>query len=77
MILVGLPDTKTTKQYLAEVKGQFCPELMVKLKDKHRIYTAISFVMGKLWCRLSVQVYNSQDDYFKLRDAVLDLLRDE
>ena len=77
MVLVGLPDTKTTAKYLAEAKGQFCDELMVKLKDKHRIYTAISFIMGKFWCRLSVQVYNSEDDYFKLRDAVLDVLGDD
>ncbi|XP_072016091.1 uncharacterized protein [Amphiura filiformis] len=77
MILIGLPDTKVTRQYELEAKELKCPTLMKVIYEKHRVFTAISYFMGKLWCRVSVQVHNCQEDYYKLRDAILDVLKDE
>ncbi|XP_072014615.1 uncharacterized protein [Amphiura filiformis] len=77
MILVGLPDTKTTREYEMKTKGHYGDELKKDIYDKHRVHTVICHVMGKLWCRISVNVYNCQEDYYKLRDAILSILKDE
>ncbi len=77
MALISLPDTKVTQQWLQKTKGHHNGELMKEIRQRHRVYTVVSHVMGKLWCRISVNVYNCEEDYFKLRDAVLDVLKDE
>ncbi len=77
MVLISLPDTKVTQQWLGKTEGHYNEELRQKIYQKYRICTAVTHVMGKLWCRISVNAYNCEEDYCQLRDAVLDVLKDE
>lgn len=73
MVLVGLPETPVTKKYQEALTpdDQYDHVMIKEIRDQYCVYATISHVMGKLWCRLSVQVYNCKDDYCSLRDAVL------
>ncbi len=41
------------------------------LFSNHRIEIPIKAMGGRLWVRISAQIYNTEADYFRLRDAIL------
>lgn len=41
------------------------------------VHTRVCPIDGKFWCRLSCNVWNDMDDFEKLRDAVLDLIKEK
>ncbi|XP_022094941.1 L-cysteine desulfhydrase-like [Acanthaster planci] len=52
-----------------------CGKLMADVFYCSGVMGAFSFFNGRLWCRLSSHVYNCKDDYYKLRDAVLQVIQ--
>ena len=51
-------------------------ELVRELSANFNVVAVIDIVDGKLWCRISTQVYNTQEDYIRLADAVQALVSD-
>ncbi len=44
------------------------------LRERHSIEVPVAFVGGRLWCRLSAQIYNVPEDYARLGRVVVDEL---
>ena len=60
-----------------DVPGQPGPGLRDELRSRFKVEAAIgSFKQGG-YVRLSFAVYNSQEDVERLRDAILQLLREQ
>jgi len=64
MIAIRLPDALQDRDPL---------QLMGDLLDRHRIVSAVAAIDGVRWMRISAQIYNTLEDYDRLRDAVLEL----
>ena len=47
--------------------------LHLALRDQYVVEVPISFWEGRLWLRISAQVYNTIDDYKALADAIVKL----
>ena len=45
------------------------------LTYKYKISVAIEFTSGELWMRFCSNVYNTKEDYVRLADAVLDIMK--
>ncbi|KAL4419422.1 hypothetical protein ABPG77_006349 [Micractinium sp. CCAP 211/92] len=52
---------------------RFASAVQHALRDDHRIEVPVACAGGKLWCRISCQIYNTLADYQKLADSVLQL----
>lgn len=52
---------------------RFASAVQHALRERHRIEVPVACAAGKLWCRVSCQIYNTLQDYQKLADAVLEL----
>lgn len=70
LAVVGMP--KCFGPPTVEVKR----ELVRELSANFNVVAVIDIVDGKLWCRISTQVYNTQEDYIRLADAVQALVSD-
>ena len=46
--------------------------LVVEVWNKYSVQVAFSQFDDRTWVRLSANVYNTKDDYLKLRDALID-----
>ncbi|XP_077987169.1 uncharacterized protein LOC144441466 [Glandiceps talaboti] len=57
----------------SDIISQWSPQLLREVYDKHHVNTAPVEVQGRMWCRISVNVYTTKDDLMKLRDAYLDI----
>lgn len=44
---------------------------------KHKVTVCVDVVQEELWCRLSVQVYNTREDYLKLATTMAQLTLSE
>lgn len=64
LAVVGMP--KCFGPPTAEVKT----EIVRELSANFNVITVVDIVDGKLWCRISTQVYNTKEDYIRLADAV-------
>ena len=45
-------------------------EIVRQLAANFNVIAVVDIVDGKLWCRISTQVYNTKEDYTRLADAV-------
>ncbi|XP_038045311.1 probable L-cysteine desulfhydrase, chloroplastic [Patiria miniata] len=70
MAIVAVPETDA---YPACPES--CGKLMGAVFSHSGVIAAFSHFNERLWCRLSSHVYNCQDDYYKLRDAVLQVMQ--
>lgn len=52
-------------------------DLMLKLVAEFKIVTALTFFNGRTWIRFSANIYNSREDYVKLRDRLAKALKIE
>ncbi len=75
MHCIALPDNEITQSYIDSCDGGTCIDLMFALQDKHGVNCGIKLFMGKLWARISVHVYHHEEDFYKLRDAMIALLK--
>ncbi|XP_071820231.1 uncharacterized protein [Apostichopus japonicus] len=66
MALVAMP---SIFQELFEPSDANCTKMMEWLHGKN-VFVCFSSVSGKIWARLSMQVWNCFEDYLKVRDAV-------
>ncbi len=71
MALIGLPPCD---RYVVPPVGEWNRQLTDDLREKYNVYIFTPSFGGKIWCRICCQVYNSEEDYYKLRDAVKDLM---
>ena len=71
MALIGLPPCD---KYVVPPVGEWNRQLMNDLRDKYNVYIFTPSFGGKIWCRISCQVYNAEEDYYRLRNAVKDLM---
>ncbi|XP_077986956.1 uncharacterized protein LOC144441270 [Glandiceps talaboti] len=71
MGLVALPLVYTIYTY--EVFDQWALTLSREVYDKHHVICALVEVQGRLWCRISTNIYSTEKDLMKLRDAILDV----
>ncbi|KAL4444111.1 hypothetical protein ABPG75_011848 [Micractinium tetrahymenae] len=53
--------------------AQFASAVQHALRERHRVEVPVACAGGRLWCRISCQLYNTLSDYQKLADAVLEL----
>lgn len=49
-----------------------CTKLMKRLHDKGS-FISFNPVSGKIWARISVHAWNSMEDFFEIRDKVLEM----
>jgi len=66
MAEVRLPITKTLNSL--EIK-----EIHDTLVDKYHIQTVLIAIEGKVYTRLSAQMYNEESDYKKFADAIKEM----
>lgn len=52
------------------------PEILFELNEKFAINTSAFYLNGEPWVRISCQIFNTISDYEKLRDAVLNLMKE-
>ena len=71
MALIGLPPCD---KYIIPPVGEWNRQLMNDLREKYNVYVFTPSFGGKIWCRISCHVYNSEEDYYHLRDAVKELM---
>ncbi|XP_070532415.1 uncharacterized protein [Ptychodera flava] len=69
MRLVRLP----TSDVKYDTTDQWAIDILANIYDKHRVLCAPVEVQCQLWCRVSVNIYNTKEDLMHLRDAVLDV----
>ena len=50
-------------------------EVVNTLSREYKIITAVDTVAGQLWVRISCNVYNTERDYERLSEAILDLTK--
>ena len=70
MSVVAIPETD-----LYPACDESCHKLMSDVYYQSRVFVAFSYFNQRLWCRISSQVYNCEEDYYKLRDALLKVLQ--
>ena len=72
---VGGPEPSVTSMRLVQLPNINCSadELRVKLRRDHRIDVPVNALGGRLWVRISAQIYNEMDDYRRLALAVTQL----
>ncbi|XP_071948125.1 uncharacterized protein [Antedon mediterranea] len=68
MILIKLPDFENIPLTPDGSKA-----IALSVYQKHKVHIAATRVNGRFWLRLSAHVYNTKDDYYKLRDALMDI----
>ena len=50
---------------------EIADEFVQKMSEHDRINCPITVFNGASWIRISANIYNTKDDYIKLRDAIL------
>lgn len=70
MTVVALPEMS---QYPACAES--CARLMSDVYKHSQVFVAFSYFNQRLWCRISSQVYNCKEDYYRLKDALLEVLQ--
>ena len=50
-------------------------KLMIILSKETKFVVALVYFGGKAWIRFSANVYNSQEDYIKMRNHLADFLK--
>lgn len=50
--------------------AQLAGQVHAALRQRYRIEVPVACVRGRLWCRVSAQVYNELGEYQQLADAV-------
>lgn len=69
------PQNDITQSYIERTDGGTSVPLMQDLLEKYGVNCGMKVFMGKMWARISVHVYHSQEDFYRLRDAIKDLLK--
>lgn len=64
----------TCRLYLFQTNYE---QLQREIVEKYDVQTYIHHVEGRLFLRVSAQVYNTFQDYVKLADAILDISHEE
>ncbi|XP_070532230.1 uncharacterized protein [Ptychodera flava] len=74
MGMVALPENIINMSEVQYTRD-FLNKKIVEIFDKYHIVCAYTIVQGRLWCRISANVYNAKSDYYQVRDAVLDMIQ--
>ena len=67
--------TSATSCILPEINFLTVDNLTKKLCLEAKIVVYLSFFGDKAWIRLSANVYNSQEDYVKLKDRLMQFIQ--
>ena len=70
-----MPTSATSSCILPEINFLTVDNLTKKLCLEAKIVVYLSFFGDKAWIRLSANVYNSQEDYVKLKDRLMQFIQ--
>lgn len=76
MVNVELPDIGYTPEYYAANQGRIELETHVEMLYERKAFTPVIVHNGKIYARLSCQLYNEYEDYEKAMDILLEVLRE-
>lgn len=57
--------------------AQLAGSVHAALRSRHAIEVPVAYAAGRLWCRISAQIYNELADYRRLAEAVLQLAAEQ
>ncbi|XP_077986649.1 uncharacterized protein LOC144441015 [Glandiceps talaboti] len=72
MVVIGFP--YTTRHPMT---GEGSVAIMRDLWEKYKVQCLVNAEGGQFWCRVTGHVYSSQADFLRLKDAVLDYIKEE
>ncbi|XP_070532579.1 uncharacterized protein [Ptychodera flava] len=72
MRIIGFPYTNRHP-----MTGDGSVAIMRDLWEKYKVQCLVNAEDGQFWCRLTGHVYSTKDDFYRLRDAVLDYVGDK
>ena len=58
-----------------EISPEIASELMAKLSKEFGVFLNIKILYGKAWIRLSANVNNVKEDYYKMRNRLAQALQ--
>ncbi|XP_077987113.1 uncharacterized protein LOC144441416 [Glandiceps talaboti] len=74
MGLVALPATSKKTFLTTAAEGASLDHLIKAIYEKSKVVCVILNIQDRLWCRISVQVYNTKSDFLKAKDVIFDML---
>ncbi|XP_033122057.1 probable L-cysteine desulfhydrase, chloroplastic [Anneissia japonica] len=68
MVLIKMPDIENVP-----LTPEGSTSIAASVYKQHNLHIACTRVDGRFWLRLSAHIYNYEDDFYKLRDALMDM----